>query len=442
MKLYERVVLPNGVRLIMVPITGVNSVATAVMVGVGSRYETQGINGINHFLEHMVFKGTKKYPTTDDVNFIERLGGIQNAYTDIDVTNYHNKVLSTDWLQALEINKELALAPLLLQKHVDRERDVIIEEMKRYEDEPAAKVEEAYHMMLYPGTKLGMRIIGTEQSLRTVASAQLRHYHESQYSPDRMVVVIAGALETQDTRDTEAKKTTRASNRASDAIVQKVTEWFGSLKRQKTQDMEPVTPAQKKPELTVVTKPDAAQAHLVLGIRTFERGSRDRFAWNLFNLIMGVSFTSRLFKEIREKRGLCYHVRSNSSNYADTGSWDIYAGVATAKVGEATRAILAELHKVKDKGISEEELTVAKKRLTTLLAFKSEDPEFFSEWYGRQEVYGMPLLTVEEYIQKIQSVTKEDIFALVKKYIRTETLNMAVVWNRKRDEGLEKLLAL
>src|SRR4029079_17159607 len=130
-----------------------------VMVGVGSRYETPKINGISHFLEHMVFKGTQKYPTTDDVNTIERAGGLQIAYTDIDITNYHNKVLSTDWHLALEINKELALAPKLEQKHVDKERDVILEEMKRYDDEPAAKVGEVFHEMMYPGTKLGMRII-------------------------------------------------------------------------------------------------------------------------------------------------------------------------------------------------------------------------------------------------------------------------------------------
>ena len=133
-KPYEKVILSNGVRLILVPMEGVNSVATSVMVGVGSRYEEASINGISHFLEHMVFKGTKKYPTTDDVNTIERAGGLQNAYTDIDITNYHNKVLSTDWELALEINKELALAPLFEQKHVDKERDVIIEEMKRYEN--------------------------------------------------------------------------------------------------------------------------------------------------------------------------------------------------------------------------------------------------------------------------------------------------------------------
>src|SRR3989344_8897900 len=156
---YKKSVLPNGVRLLLIPMDGVNSAATSVMVGVGSRFEKPEINGISHFLEHMVFKGTKKYPTTEDVNTIERAGGLQNAYTDIDITNYHSKALSTDWELALDINKELALAPLLEQKHVDRERDVILEEMKRYDDEPASKVGEVFHSMMYPGTKLGMRII-------------------------------------------------------------------------------------------------------------------------------------------------------------------------------------------------------------------------------------------------------------------------------------------
>lgn len=422
---YTKTVLPNGLRLILVPMEGVNSVATSVMVGVGSRYETTHINGISHFLEHMVFKGTDKYPTTDDVNTIERAGGLQNAYTDIDITNYHNKVLSEDWLLALDINKELAIHPRLPEEWVDRERDVILEEMKRYEDEPANKVEEVYHGLLYPNTKLGMRIIGEEASLRSVGAKELRDYHTAWYAPERMVIMLAGKLAEH-----------------SGKITEQVEAWFASLEKKKTGGIDVVTPTQKEPQLAVVTKREAAQAHMIIGLRAFERSSEDRFAWNLFNLIMGVSFTSRLFKEIREKRGLCYHVRSGSSSYHDVGSWDIYAGVATDKVEEATKAIVDELAKAKAKGITEDELTVARKRLKTMLAFRSEDPEFWTEWYGRAELFGMPLMTLEDYIKKIDFVTKEDINALITKYFRTEMLNMSLVWSKPRDEKLLSLLSL
>lgn len=423
-KPYERIRFTNGVRLILVPLKGVDSVATAVMVGVGSRYETPQTNGISHFLEHMVFKGTKKYPTTDDVNIIEKVGGLQNAYTDIDITNYHNKALASDWLLALDINKELAIKPLLEEKHVDKERDVILEEMKRYEDEPEAKVAETFHTMLYRGTTLGMRIIGEEQSLRSVASKELRGYHDRQYSPERMVVVVAGELRTQN------------------LMTKKVEEWFGRLTGGSAGEAERVVEHQKKPQLRIVTKPDVQQAHMTLGFRTFSRDSEDRFAWSVFNLIMGVSFTSRLFKEIREGRGLCYHIRSTSDSWKDVGNWNIYAGVATEKVEEALKAILAELAKARDKGITKEELTIAKKRLKTFLAFRSEDPEFFTEWYGRQEVYGQEILTVDDYVKRIDKITKEDINRLIHKYFRTETLNMALVWNRDKDDTLERLLKL
>lgn len=423
---YIKKTLANGVRLILVARPDVHSIATAVMVGVGSRYETTDINGISHFLEHMVFKGTKKYPTTDDVNTIEKIGGLQNAYTDIDVTNYHNKALGEDWELALEINKELSLNPRIEEEWVDKERDVILEEMKRYEDEPAAKVEEAYHSLLYKDTKLGMRIIGEEKSMRSITSKELRAYHTAWYQPQKMVIILSGDIDA-----------TRA-----EAITKKVEEWFGALPVVPTGDIEIVTPTQTKPELVVVTKPDASQAHMTLGVRTFKRDSEERFAWSLFNLIMGVSFTSRLFKEIREKRGLCYHVRSGSSSYADVGSWDIYAGVATDKVEEATKAILAEVGKVRDEGVTDEELKVAKKRIVALLSFKSEDPEFFSEWYGRAELFGMPLMTVDDYIEKIQSIKKEDINVLIKKYLKTETLNMSLVWNKPRDEALLDLLTI
>ena len=213
---YEKITLANGVRLMMIPMEGVNSVATSVMVGVGSRYETPQINGISHFLEHMVFKGTKKYPTTEDVNTIERAGGLQNAYTDIDITNYQSKALSTDWELALDINRELAIAPLLEQKHVDKERDVIIEEMKRSEDEPAVKVGETFHEMLYPGTKLGMPVIGKEKSLRACASNELKAYHDQWYTPDKIVVVLAGKIGTRDKGQ----------------VIKKTEEWFKELKGQ------------------------------------------------------------------------------------------------------------------------------------------------------------------------------------------------------------------
>lgn len=415
-----KTVFPNGVRLILVPMTGVNSVATAVMVGVGSRYETKANNGVSHFLEHMVFKGTQKYPTTDDVNIIERAGGLQNAYTDIDITNFHNKVLSEDWELALEINKELAIKPRIPREWVDKERDVILEEMKRYEDEPASKVEEVYHALLYPGTKLGMRTIGEAESMKSVGEKELRAYHDSWYVPERMVVIMAGNL----------------PKGTGDRVQGTVEQWFGDLPKKKTGDIEKVFPKQSTPQLAVVTKPDAAQAHLIVGLRAFARDSEDRFAWGLFNLIMGVSFTSRLFKEIREKRGLCYHIRSGSSAYAEVGSWDIYAGVATEKVDEATKAIVEELAKAKDAGVTEEELVVAKKRLKTALAFRSEDPEFWTEWYGRAEGYGMPLFTLDDYIKKIDAVSKEAINTLIKKYFKTQYLNMSLVWSKPRDERL------
>ncbi len=438
---YEKHTLSNGVRLLLIDVPGVNSVATCVMVGVGSRYETKAINGVSHFLEHMVFKGTKKYPTTEDVNTIERQGGLQNAYTDIDITNYHNKVLSTDWALALEINKELALKPLLEEKYIQKERNVILEEMKRYEDEPAAKVEEAFHAMMYPDTKLGMRIIGERESLMTLKGATLKGYHDLWYKPERIVVVLAGRITNHELR-----------------IKEKTEEWFGTMhnsrfmihdsKRKKKDGEEnpegysKVTDLQIAPRLEVVTKPDASQAHLVIGLRTFARASVDRFAWNVFNLLMGISFTSRLFKEIREKRGLCYHIRSSSNNWADVGNWSIYAGVGTEQVTQATQAILEELAKAVEKGIGEDEIVVSKKRLKTILSFKSEDPEFFTEYYGRQELFGEPLMTLDDYIKKIEMVTKEDIDRLLQKYFVTKNLNMALVWNKPRDEKLENLLQI
>src|SRR3990167_4034462 len=234
---FEKKVLDNGLRVVLAPMNNTEAVTLLVLVGVGSRYETKKINGISHFLEHMVFKGTKKYPTTDDVNTIERAGGLQNAYTDIDITNYHNKVLSSDWELALDINKELALHPNLEQQYIDKERDVILEEMKRYDDEPAAKVGEVFHAMMYPSTALGMRIIGEVQSLRASDASTLRAYHAAWYKPPQMVITLAG--------DVKGK---------ADRVKEMVEGWFGPLKGKPEGDFDKVTTdTQDGPQVTFKT---------------------------------------------------------------------------------------------------------------------------------------------------------------------------------------------
>lgn len=424
---YHKTVFKSGTRLILVPMEGVNSVATCVMVEVGSRNETPEINGVSHFLEHMVFKGTKKYPTMDDVMFIERMGGLQNAYADIDITNYHNKLMASDWKAALELNKELALYPKLEEKYIEKERDVILEEMKRYNDDLPARVSEEFQKLLYKGTPLGMRVIGEEQSLRSSNAGTLKDYHDSLYTLSRMVVILAGNI-----------------NDQSSEIKEVAEEWFGDQpqksKHQTTHST--VVDRQDKPAVSIITKKDAEQAHLTLGLRTFARGSEERYAWSVFNLLFGVSFTSRLFKEIREKRGLCYAIRSGSDNWDDVGYWSIYAGVATGKVKEAVSAIITELQKAIDKGVTEEEVSVAKKRLLTMVSFKTEDPEFMAEFYGKQELHHLPILTIKDYFKKIESVTKGDIHKLIKKYVVEKYLNLAVVWNRPINEKLKDLLVL
>jgi predicted Zn-dependent peptidase len=425
----ERTTLPNGVRLLLIPLPSVGSIATSVMVGVGSRYEKKEWNGISHFLEHMVFKGTQKYPTTDDVNVIERNGGLQNAYTDIDITNFHNKVLSSDWKIGLDINKELSLHPLLEQQHVDKERDVIIEEMKRYDDEPASKVDEAFHTMMYKHQQIGMRIIGEEGTLRNVNAPELTSYHKQWYQPDRMVVVLSGDIDSH-----------------TEEIKRQVEEWFAGIPSSSidpTQSLfDTANDTQSEPQVEVVTKPDANQAHFELGIRTFARTSEDRYAWGIFNLLMGVSFSSRLFREIREKKGLCYHIRSTSSNWSDTGYWSIYAGVATDKVEEAVTGVVDELKKVVQEGVSDDEVAISKKRLRTMLTFRAEDPEFQNEYYGRQELLDGTIISLDEFHNRLEAVTKDQINELVKKYIVQHTLNLALVWNKPHDENLKKLLVL
>ena len=287
MGMFEEVEFENGVRLVMVSMEGVESLSVGVFCACGGRYEPAEISGVSHFLEHMAFKGTKNFPTYDDVHSVERLGGVQDAYTGTDLTKYYAKVLAVDWERALEVVCDLALHPLLPQKDFESERKVILEEMAMYEDDLPVKAGEVYHELIYRGSALGRRLIGTRESLGRIGRREMQEYHERNYRAENLVVVVAG----------------RMMERG--AVVEKTRKIFAGVKGGRNDGFAEAGVIGKSPEVKVFTKKDAQQANLVLGFAACDRFSEDRFALQVFNLLMGVGMTSRLFKRIREKRGLC-----------------------------------------------------------------------------------------------------------------------------------------
>lgn len=401
--------LGNGVRVVIVPMEGVESVSVGVLVACGSRYEEERLSGVSHFLEHMVFKGTKSFPTYDDVHVIERLGGIQNAYTDIDVTKYYAKVLATDWKKTLQVVSELAIVPKLPQREFDPERKVILEEMAMHEDDLPDKTAELFHGLVYRGSDLGRRIIGTAQSLSSIGRDEMMSFHEEKYKPENIVVLVSGKIH----KETD--------------IYSEVEKLFGGLKRGNNGGFNKLDKSKGGIRIKLLAKPDAEQINLALGFPVCDRFSDEKFALSVFNLLMGVGFSSRLFKKIREEMGLCYGIGSSVATYDEIGDWGIQAGLNSDKIDQAITAILNQTNLVLEKGVKEEEVEVAKKRFAAAAAFQMESPDRLGEFYGRQVIYGQKILTVDQYLEKIRSVTKEEVDKVAKKYLARENLNLVLV---------------
>ena len=414
--------LSNGVRLVFVPMEGVESVSVSVFVGCGGRYESDKVAGISHFLEHMVFKGTKSFPTYDDVHVVERLGGAMNAYTDIDATKFYAKVLSVDWKVTLDVISDLVLSPLLPQKEFDPERKVIIEEMAMHEDDLPWKAEEVYHQLTFSGSSLGTRIIGTRESLMQIDRDVMSEFRKKMYKSGNIVVVISGKI-------TEKEK-----------IESRVKELFESLPASDNGGFTPFRDGQDKSRVIVIEKPKAEQANLIMGFKVCGRLSDDKYPLQVLNLILGSGFTSRLYRKIREEKGLCYSIYSGMSNYSEIGEWSVSAGLNLDRLDEAIDEILAQLKLFLDKGADLQEVETAKKRFSAAAAFQMESPDRLGEFYGRQVLMGEKVLTVHEYLERITSVTASQVLGVARKYFDMKKINLALVGKYKKEKAEEQLL--
>src|SRR3989344_8989694 len=404
---------------------GVESVAVGVYVETGSRYETPKINGISHFLEHMVFKGTKKFPTHKDTSYLEGLGAIQNAWTGVDATCYWTKIPADYWEKGLELVTELALNPTIPSKDLEIERGVILEEINRKEDLPDEIVGEVLFESMFAGNPLEMTIAGRPEAIKSLKREDFLRYHGRQYAAGRLVVAMAGKLGDLDR-----------------GMVQIRAE-FGQLEPSRGGEFKPVREVQSGPRLKLRPKKLAAQAHIELAVRGVTVADRRRYALSLLTTYLGRGLSSRLFSELREKRGLCYAVRADEDRWTDTGIWSVYAGLRIDKLGEAVEAILRELAKCKQDKLGDRELTQAKEKIRGPLLFSMENPVGQMEFYAKQ-VLDRPeeVLTHREVIDRLMQTDADMIQKVAQDIFVTENLNLAVVGpvGAKEEAGLAKLL--
>jgi predicted Zn-dependent peptidase len=378
------------VRVITAPMRERASVSVAVMFGVGSRYEEPERNGISHFIEHMLFKGARRYPTAKALSeAVEGVGGVLNAATDRELTVLWAKVPAGRLGLAVEVLGDMAFQSSFDPAELEKERQVVIEELRMYVDNPQEYVGTLFDEVMWPNHPLGRDVAGTEETVRSFERDDCLQYLAEHYHADSVVVSLAGAVEHES---------------ALELVESAMGSWGAG-------DRPPMQPAQAPPdtaEMRVLNR-RTEQANLIVGARAPGYLHADRFALDVLNIILGEGMSSRLFLELRENRGLAYDVHSFTVKLWDSGALGIYLGCEPRRARAALAAALAELRRLADEPVGEEELSRAREYARGRLVLHLEGTNSMSSYLGQQELLGGEILLPETVVERIQAVTAEDV---------------------------------
>lgn len=419
--MHQITTLKNGLTLITVNLPHLDSVTSLVAVGAGSRYETKSISGISHFLEHMFFKGSRKYPTAQIIaNLVDGIGAINNAATSKEFTFYWIKSSAKHIELSSDILASMIRDSLLQEEEIEKEKGVIAEELRMYRDNPRSFVHDLYERLQFGDQPLGWDIGGEEGIINKIAREDFIGYMDSLYSPKNMVLVYAGKLP----KDINQI----AQNYFLDLSARGVTKF---KPYQKTK--------QNKPRAGVYYK-ETDQANIVLGVEAYPRDDKRRYAARILAAILGEGMSSRLFMEVREKRGLAYSVNADIEPYSDTGAFTVYAGLKLEKVIEGLEVIKAELETTVKEKVSEEELKKAKEMVRGRLAIRQESTNFLAEYFGTYFVLDREIETFDDYLKKIDQVTAEDVRDVAKNLFQKDKFNLQTIGPFKSDQEFLKTL--
>jgi predicted Zn-dependent peptidase len=422
---FKKTILSNGLRVLTIPMPSFESATVLVMVGAGSRYETKSNNGISHFLEHMAFKGTFKRPSAIEISsLIDGMGGEFNAFTGKETTGFYIKSAADKIEISLDVLSDMIMHSKFDAKEIEKEKGVILEEINLYEDTPSRKIWDVYEKLLYKDTSMGWDITGEKDIIKKVQREDFLTYMSSLYSAQNMTVIAAGGINSVKTEEL-------------------VNKYFGEINKFDTAQYGKVVENQKQPELLVKQK-KTEQVNVALGVRTVNINHPDRYALEVLAAILGGGMSSRLFHEVREKRGLAYSITSSSFHYGDCGSLVSIAGVDPKRAKEAVAIMIEEYRKISDpkSQISHQEITKAKEYLKGHLVLELEDSRSVAGFYAQQELLEKQIENPGEVLKKIENVTAEDVKGVAKKYFVNKGLNLAVIGNFPSGQEFESLLKL
>ncbi len=419
--MFEVSTLKNGLTLVTVPLPSLNSVTTLVAVKAGSRFETEKINGISHFLEHMFFKGSRKYPTAELIsNIVDGMGAVNNAATSKEYTYYWIKSSSKNIEKATDMISSMLKESLLSADEIDREKGVIAEELRMYRDMPQRYVFDLFEQLILGDQPLGWDIGGEEKIINSLKRDDFVKYVDSLYSPKNMVLVYAGKIPPN--------------------VKELAEKYFADLpKRDAFEPKKYKVVKQKEPRVAVHFK-QTDQANLVLGTLGYDRNNPKRYAARVLATILGEGMSSRLFIQVRERRGLAYHVNADHDSYMDTGIFAVYAGLKLEKVNEGLEVILAELNLIAAEKVTDDELTKAKEMIRGRTAIRGESTNYLAEYFGVNFVMDREIETFEETLKKIDAVTLVDVKEVAAEMFKKENYNLQLIGPFKSTKQFEKIL--
>jgi len=409
---YSKRVLPNGIRVLVSEMPEARSASLAVFVGAGSRLEDRKSAGMAHFMEHIVFKGTKKRPMAADISQeIESRGGAVNAATDKEVTVFWSRLPARHWRVALDVIADLIQAPMLRPHDVETEKKVVIEELRMYRDQPQDRVHTIIDELLYPRHPLGWEVAGREPVINALDADKLRDFVRRGYVPSRIVVAVAGKVDANE-------------------VHAAVAELFADLAPRPAPPMV-AAPKPGRVRMKLLGR-RTEQAHVCIGWRGVPQEHPDKYAIDMMNAILGEGMSSRLFLELREKRALAYDVHSYASNFVDAGHVVIYAGVTPDRITEVMDAALAEVAKLRDEIVPEKEIERVRDFNKGRLELRLEDSRGVSNWLAGQELFLGRVRTVDEVCAIIDGISAPDVQRVAQQYLRPELAYVSAVGPRAK----------
>jgi len=399
-----------------------SSVCIGVWIEQGSRRENSNINGISHFIEHMLFKGTTSRSSSEIALALDRVGGKLNAFTGKEFTCLHATVLKEHLDLALDLISDLLYNSLFTEEDIQKEKEVIIEEINLYEDTPAEYINDLFAQTIFPSHPLGQPIMGKREIIRDIKRNQVVDYFHANYNPGRFIVSIAGNISFE-----QAEK--------------KISSFFktASQSSEKSTPQEFLTTPQFKSQIKVF-KRKLNQVHLCLGIPAVSQQNEKRYAFSIFNLVFGGGMSSRLFQNIREKYGLVYAISSYLVCFYDTGYLSVYAGTEHANLEKVIQLILEEMKKLCEEGITQEELNMAKGYFRGSLVLSMESTEARMSRLATSRIYLDRIVSMDEILERIEGVSLEDIKDIAREYLTRENISITALGSNLQEERIGKLV--